>query len=188
MTRTSKSDLYQYLLSTLMITLTGLSLMFTFCLSTSCSTQVKNNDNLNNTNVDGLERMIEQNRAVLLAEREDIQIFVDSSEYPFQKNGLGMQIAIIENGRGRSLDTGDVIKIKSKVMSLNGHEFYNYDFIEFSILRDNKMIWGVQEATLGSKRGDSLILVIPAHLAHGLAGDLNTIPPLTPLVYYLRIL
>jgi FKBP-type peptidyl-prolyl cis-trans isomerase len=188
MTRTFKSDLYHYLLSILMTTLTGLSIMLAVWLTTSCSTQVKNNNDLNITNVDGLERMIEQNRAVLLAEREDIQIFVDSSEYPFQKNGLGMQIAIIENGRGQSLDTGDVIKIKSKVMSLNGHEFYNFDSTEFSILRDNKMIWGVQEATLGSNRGDSLILVIPAHLAHGLAGDLNTIPPLTPLVYYLRIL
>ena len=187
MTRTSKSDSYHYLLSFLRTTLTGLSFMFAVYITTSCSTQVKNND-LNITNVDALERIIEQNRAFLLAEREDIQIFVDSSEYPFQKNGLGMQIAIIENGRGQSLDTGDVIKIKSKVMSLNGHVFYNFDSTEFSILRDNKMIWGVQEATLGSNRGDSLILVIPAHLAHGLAGDLNTIPPLTPLVYCLRIL
>lgn len=187
MIKSFKSESYPYLLSILMITLTGLSFMFAIWLTTSCSTQVKNND-LNITDTDGLERMIEQNRAVLLAEREDIQTFVDSSKYPFQKNGLGMQIAIIENGRGQSLDTGDVIKIKSKVMSLNGHEFYKFDSTEFRILRDNNMIWGVQEATLGSNRGDSLILIIPAHLAHGLAGDLNTIPPLTPLVYYLRIL
>ncbi len=183
-----KSKLYPCLLTTLMIASTVLPFMFAIGLTTSCSTQVKNNDDLNFTDADGLERMIEQNRAVLRIEREDIQSYVDSSEYSFQKNGLGMQIAIIESGRGQSLDTGDIVVIKSKVTSLNGREFYKFDSTKFSILRDNNMIWGVQEATLGSNRGDSMILIVPAHLAHGLAGDLNTIPPLTPLVYYLRIL
>ncbi|CAI8278154.1 MAG: Uncharacterised protein [Owenweeksia sp. TMED14] len=134
------------------------------------------------------DRMIAQNRAVLEAERIDIQLFIDSTNFSFQNNGLGMQIARIEQGQGVVLDTGDRANIHSRITGLDGYEYSRSIFSEFTVLRDNKMIWGVQEASLGSKRGDSLILIIPAHLAHGLAGDLNTIPPLTPLVYYLRIL
>jgi FKBP-type peptidyl-prolyl cis-trans isomerase len=113
---------------------------------------------------------------------------MDSSTQKFIRNGLGMHISIIERGSGTILDTGDLVRIHLRITDLKGYVFNQFKYSQFSILRDNEMIWGVQEASLGSRQGDSLILIVPAHLAHGLAGDLNTIPPLTTLVYYLRIL
>tara|TARA_B110000483_G_scaffold241223_1_gene323694 strand:+ start:1493 stop:2059 length:567 start_codon:yes stop_codon:yes gene_type:complete len=168
--------------------LTALSFMLPLFFSTSCLTQVEENKEFKLTEYEKFERMIAQNRAVLEAERKDIELFIDSSSHKFLRNGLGMHISLIERGNGVVLDTGDLARVNSRVTSLKGYDFSQSKISEFLILRDNEMIWGVQEASLGSRRGDSLVLIIPAHLAHGLAGDLKTIPPLTPLVYYLRIL
>ena len=183
-----KSKSNPYSLCILSMALTILSFMFAISFSTSCSTQQEETKELKLTEHEKFERMISQNRAVLQAERQAIGSFMDSSSQKFIRNGLGMQISIIERGRGTVLDTGDLIRVHSRITDLKGYEFTQSEHSQFSILRDNEMIWGVQEASLGSRHGDSLILIIPAHLAHGLAGDLNTIPPLTTLVYYLRIL
>ena len=167
---------------------TFLSLMFVISLSISCSMQVEETKESKLTEREKYERMIDQNRAVLDAERQAIRSYMDSSSQKFIRNGLGMHISVIERGSGNILDTGDLVQVHSRITDLKGYEFNQSEHSQFSILRDSEMIWGVQEASLGSRQGDSLILIIPAHLAHGLVGDLNTIPPLTTLVYYLRIL
>lgn len=177
-----------FCLSILSITPSALSFVFAISLLVSCSTQVEETKELKFTEREKYERMIDQNRSVLEAERKAIGSFMDSSTQKFIRNGLGMHISIIERGSGTILDTGDLVRIHLRITDLKGYEFNQFKYSQFSILRDNEMIWGVQEASLGSRQGDSLILIIPAHLAHGLAGDLNTIPPLTTLVYYLRIL
>jgi len=36
--------------------------------------------------------------------------------------------------------------------------------------------------------GDKAKLIIPSHLAFGLAGDMDQIPPLSPIVYDIEVL
>jgi FKBP-type peptidyl-prolyl cis-trans isomerase len=38
------------------------------------------------------------------------------------------------------------------------------------------------------KMGDRAKLIIPSHLAHGLVGDLNKIPPLTTIVVDIHLI
>ena len=134
------------------------------------------------------ERMIEQNRAVLEAERAAILAFVDSSGIGFEGTGMGMFVARIPADLGSSIDTAQRVQVRSRITGLHGEVYADQLNQEISVLRDNDAIWGLQEALIKSQVGDSLVCVIPAHLAHGLAGDLAEIPPLTTLVYYLRIL
>lgn len=135
------------------------------------------------------ERMIEQNRAVLQAEREDIQAFMDSMALPFESTGNGMHVWTLRSSKLEAqIDTAQRVELRMHIYGLHGQEYAKRFSQSVSVLRDQEAIWGLQEALIRSHVGDSLICVVPAHLAHGLAGDLADIPPLTPLVYYLRIL
>jgi len=135
------------------------------------------------------ERMIEQNRAVLQAERADIQAFIDSLIVGFEATGTGMFVARLDKHQTAGLiDTAQRVVVRSRITGLHGEVYADQLDQSISVLRDNDAIWGLQEALIQSHVGDSLICIIPAHLAHGLAGDLADIPPLTTLVYYLRIL
>lgn len=134
------------------------------------------------------ERLIEQNRAVLEAERADIQAFMDSSGLAFVPTGTGMHVWTESATGSPAIDTAQRVQLRVHVCSLHGEVFAESLRQEVAVLRDNDAIWGLQEALIRAHVGDSLICIVPAHLAHGLAGDLADIPPLTPLVYYLRIL
>jgi FKBP-type peptidyl-prolyl cis-trans isomerase FkpA len=127
------------------------------------------------------ERLIEQNRAVLEA-------FMDSSGLAFVPTGTGMHVWTQTAPGSPVIDTAQRVQLRVHVHSLHGEVFAESLRQEVAVLRDNDAIWGLQEALIRAHVGDSLICIVPAHLAHGLAGDLADIPPLTPLVYYLRIL
>ena len=46
---------------------------------------------------------------------------------------------------------------------------------------------GLQEGLKKMKVGDKAKMIIPSHLAHGITGDLNKIPPLTPLIIDIQV-
>ena len=47
---------------------------------------------------------------------------------------------------------------------------------------------GVQEGIKKMKEGEKAVFIIPSHLAHGITGDNNKIPPITPLVVDVELL
>ncbi|MFM1884707.1 MAG: hypothetical protein RL168_891 [Bacteroidota bacterium] len=164
--------------------LAGLAFFWLF----SCTPQAPEQDQAQLSAFEVRERMIEQNRAVLEAERHAILAFIDSSGMQFHGTGTGMFVAKMEAEAGSAIDTAQRVQVRSRITGLHGEVYADQLDQSISVLRDNDAIWGLQEALIQSKVGDSLVCVIPAHLAHGLAGDLAEIPPLTTLVYYLRIL
>ncbi len=155
---------------------------------TACTPQAPEQDQAHLSAYEVRERMIEQNRAALEAERSAILAFIDSSGMNFQGTGTGMFVARMAAASGTAIDTAQRVEVRSRITGLHGEVYADQLNQSISVLRDNDAIWGLQEALIQSQVGDSLVCVIPAHLAHGLAGDLAEIPPLTTLVYYLRIL
>ena len=47
---------------------------------------------------------------------------------------------------------------------------------------------GIHKGVQFLKRGDKALIMIPSHLAHGLLGDMNKIPPQRAIVYDVKIL
>jgi FKBP-type peptidyl-prolyl cis-trans isomerase FkpA len=47
---------------------------------------------------------------------------------------------------------------------------------------------GLHEGILYMNEGSKALLVIPSHLAHGLVGDMNKIPPKSTIVYDIELL
>lgn len=132
------------------------------------------------------EMLIEQNRAVIQQERAFISRFADSTGWPFELAGSGALEWKVQSGSAALVEKHELLRINYRLSGLRGEEF-GAGIQEVRVLRDAKAVWGLQYALARARHGDSLLLLLPAHLGHGLAGD-GEVPPMSPLLYYLRVL
>ena len=136
------------------------------------------------------EDLIQQHRDQLTSERKAIDAFVAERGWPVQTGGTGWRMWRVEAGTGSQLQTDDVVELTAQATDLRRKTFYTYradEPLAFRLGRDNVGEIGLHEVLLQCRRGDSLVVILPAHLAHGVAGDLGKIPPMSPVVYYLRV-
>ena len=47
---------------------------------------------------------------------------------------------------------------------------------------------GINEVVSMLSKGDSALVILPHHIAHGLTGDSKKIPPLSTVLYFIKIL
>ena len=142
------------------------------------------------TRLDPEAELIQQHRDQLAAERRSMDRFIADRGWIMQTGGTGWKLWRVEKGAGAALQTGDGVELTARATDLRNKVFYRYPASKpfvFRLGRDNVGEIGLHEVLLGSRRGDSLVVVLPAHLAHGVAGDLHEIPPMSPVVYYLRV-
>jgi len=93
------------------------------------------------------------------------------------------------SNKGDSITDDDVIKINFKVSLLDGTECYSSKVgepKEFMVGMEN-VEDGLHKAVVFLKSGDKALIMIPSHLAHGLLGDQNKIPPQSPILYDIEI-
>jgi len=138
------------------------------------------------TSAEVQERLIEQNRAALEQERGFIKEFMDSTGWAFQSAGSGAFEWRVEQGSGSAIEDKELVALRYRLTGLRG-DLYQEGEQEVRVLRDPDAVWGLQYALQRARHGDSVVLVLPAHLGHGLAGA-GEVPPMSPLVYYLRVL
>lgn len=128
-----------------------------------------------------------------LAKEEDVDIrlfLARHADWQMKKTGSGLQYFIYENGDGDSVQVGNVVQIEYEISLLDGSICYSTadDEIEEFVVDRAQIESGIQEGVKLLKKGDKVKFIFPSHLGHGLIGDMNKIPPLTPLVVdlYLR--
>lgn len=158
----------------------GFSLLFLF----SCTTEEEKPKEINWTK----DNSIDLGKELAIQEEIDIKLFLEShGDWKMIKTGSGLQYYIYEEG---NIDTaysprpGDIARIEYVITLLDGTECYKTEDDEYEeIVVDKSGIeTGIQEGIKKMTIGDRAKLIIPSHLAHGLVGDLDKIPPLTPLV------
>jgi FKBP-type peptidyl-prolyl cis-trans isomerase len=73
---------------------------------------------------------------------------------------------------------------------LDGTSCYktNSDEFEEFVIDKSDIESGVQEGIKKMRVGDKAKLIIPSHLAHGLIGDMDKIPPLTVIVVDIHLI
>lgn len=106
------------------------------------------------------------------------------------ETGTGLRYMIYEHGDGDSAVRGYYAKVNYKVSLLteevlyssdeNGHTSFKIDHSEVES--------GLQEGIKKMRVGDKAIFIIPSHLAHGLLGDMNKIPPLETIIMEIHFL
>lgn len=154
----------------------------------SCAEDTENNDPEIEWNQDKSTKM---NKELAIEEQLSIKLFLEQhKDWKIEKTGSGLQYYIYKNGIGDSAREGLLAQVEMKVSLLDGTVCYkteSEEFQEFMIDRSN-IETGVQEGIKKMRIGDHAKLIIPSHLAHGLIGDMDKIPPLTTIIVDIHLI
>lgn len=136
------------------------------------------------------ESLEKANRYLFLKEKEDIDDYIARHGIKVVETGTGLRYRIIKQGDGELIKQGDIIVIDYEVRLLNGKLLYSSkeDGLKTMKVGRGGVETGLEEAFLNLHKGDIAEIIIPSHLAHGLIGDGNRIPPRQPIVYKLKII
>jgi len=134
------------------------------------------------------EALFEANINATKLESEQIDAYLSKNKLTAIKTGTGLRYVVTQNGEGNSPKEESVVKIIYTVSLLNGTECYSTEGkAEGLTVGKSYAESGLQEALTYLKEGDKAIVIIPSHLAHGLAGDLNKIPIRATIIYKLEL-
>lgn len=137
------------------------------------------------------EKSTQFNKELVIEEEIQIKLFLEQhKDWKMQKTGTGLQYYIYKNGEGAQAKKGMSAQVEMEVKLLDGTECYKTtsdEFEEFVIDRSN-IETGIQEGIKKMKIGDRAKFIIPSHLAHGLVGDMDKIPPLTTIIVDIHLI
>jgi len=160
-----------------------------FCMFFSCTNT--NSKKTNPTSEWDAEKSTKLNRQFSAEEQLDIQLFLARKPlWKVQKTGTGLHYYIYQKGQGTTHPKiNDLVEIEYKISLLDGTLCYQTEPDEVEEIKVDKaqVESGIQEAIKLLKEGDKAMLIIPSHLAHGLVGDRNKIPPLSTLLVDISI-
>lgn len=136
------------------------------------------------------EKLIEYNRGVVKTEEQQIEDFLARYQWDVNQTPSGLRYLIYRKGAGRKAGSGMKVSFRYTVKLLNGTLVYSSDSTgekEF-ILGHGRVESGLEEGMLLLREGDRAKFIIPSHLAFGLLGDQQKIPPGASLVYDIEIM
>lgn len=137
------------------------------------------------------KKSTELNKTLAMEEEIQIKLFLEQhKDWQMKSTGSGLQYYIYEDGNGDQANEGMSAQVEMIVTLLDGTECYktNSDEYEEFVIDRSNIETGVQEGIKKMKIGDHAKLIIPSHLAHGLVGDLDKIPPLTVIVVDIHLI
>ena len=121
------------------------------------------------------------NQELVIREQMQIKLFLDHQKSLKMKlTNSGLRYMIYKNGVGEELaKNGQLATIKIKMSLLDGticYETIDNEYEYFGIEKSEKE-FGIHELVKYMKVGDKAKAILPSHLAHGLLGDRQNIPP-----------
>lgn len=137
------------------------------------------------------ESLIRANRIIAGNEKADIDSFVQRKGWKLLQTGTGLRYAIIHsNPGGKPVLKGETFRYRSWISFPDGMVVYpeKDEKVKEAHLENGEFTAGVEEALKILKYGESARLLIPSHLAFGLSGDQDQIPPRSVLIYDIEIL
>jgi FKBP-type peptidyl-prolyl cis-trans isomerase FkpA len=145
-----------------------------------------------NINKEALKKQfIEANKMLAQKESDDLDTYARNHQMNFVNTPLGIRYHVYSaSAKGDSIRDKMQITIEYTVSLLDGTECYSSKESgpkTFTVGME-EMESGIHKAVKFLKKGDKAIVLIPSHLAHGLLGDMNKIPPQMPIVYDIHIL
>jgi len=137
------------------------------------------------------EDIIAVNKPAVVMENDEINAYIKAHNYTMQTTGTGLRYMFIkENPKEKKIENGNVIKVNYKVFLLDGTLCYSSDKKgpkEFNVGADN-VESGIHEGVQLMHLHDKALFILPAHLAFGLIGDRDKIPPKVAVVYMVEVI
>jgi len=124
---------------------------------------------------------------------EELQINLYLSHHSNLKlipTGSGLRYQISKQSNGIKVESGDSVDVVLKINLLDGKLCYKTDTLEVDqFLVDRSQVEsGIQEGIKLMKEGEKAVFILPSNLAHGLLGDFEKIPPMSPIVVNLELI
>jgi FKBP-type peptidyl-prolyl cis-trans isomerase FkpA len=135
------------------------------------------------------ERILEANKAHVQIESKEIDNYIKRRNLSVERTGTGLRYLITKQNDGKQAVSGMTATLKYSISLLDGTVCYSSDSLglkSFEIDHD-QIESGIHEGVKLLKEGEHAIFILPSHLAHGLTGDHNKIPPGSPVVYNIEL-
>jgi FKBP-type peptidyl-prolyl cis-trans isomerase len=136
------------------------------------------------------EELFEANRDFVQREIEDINAYINRYGLQPKSSGTGLRYVISGDSSGRKARSGDIVKVAYDLKLLNGKVCYRYPETSPEIIEIDHadLISGIHEGLKLMHEGQDAVFIIPSHLAFGLTGDSNKVPPGSALVCNLKLI
>jgi len=158
------------------------SLFFFSLILVSCDESIKEQVATGNTWNDSTSVGFNKDR--LKEEELQINLFLSHhSEIQAQTTGTGLRYQIVKKSNGIKVQSGDSVEVSLKISLLNGSICYQTDSsdVDLFLVDKSSIESGIQEGIKFMKEGEKAIFILPSNLAHGLLGDFEKIPPMSPI-------
>lgn len=163
-------------------------LIFVLILS-SCNRKQETKTNMTEQEV--AEHLTNANKLRVQKESQEIDDFVKNHQFKTEETGTGLRIQIYERAKnGVPPALHEPVKIVCKVFLLDGTLCYETDTANPVIFKlgEGEQIRGLEEGIMKMIPGERARLIIPNHLAYGLSGDGDKIPPAAALFIDVKLL
>ena len=161
--------------------------MFLLVTLIGCNQKKESNNQLNKADTDN--SLVKVNKYLVKSEKEDIDNYIRRHQWKMEETGTGLKYMVYEQGKGQVAEKGQIVELNYSIQLITGDEVY-------SSRENGPLIFeighggvasGLEEALLYLKQGDKAKLVIPSHLAYGLLGDEDKIPPRSTLIFDIEL-
>ena len=136
------------------------------------------------------EQLMDANKNILRSEFHLIDSFILKHNYHLKETGSGLRYEIVKKTEGRKAEPGDEVMIRYKAYFLNGEPCQQSSSgqPEKVKLGEAKLIRGLEEVLLLMREGEVARLVVPSHLAFGIRGHGESVPPAAILYYEINLM
>ena len=138
------------------------------------------------------ELLIDVNRNWIKDESFLIEQFCFRHNIDIVETKSGVRFCVYETNNGAEIESGNLVSINYEVRLLDSdttlcYSSKNNQPFSFIVEMDN-IESGLHEAITYFKVGESGVVILPHYLAHGLLGNMDKIPPLSPVLYNIQVI
>jgi len=132
----------------------------------------------------------EMNKWDATRQKDEIDAYVKNRGWEMTETGTGLRYMYVKKGEGAPAKNGGAVLVAYKVFLLDGTLCYSSEQDGPRTVRIGKdyVESGLHEALQLMKVGDQMRFILPSHLAHGLTGDDDKIPPRSTVMYEIELL
>ncbi len=158
-------------------------LFFVACSQRSSNTKVQSTE-------DYKKNLVSANKGLVELDQERIKNYVQRRNWNMEITETGMWFQIVNPNQNQKAETGKIAYLKYQVTLLDGTLCYSSDSLGIMqfLIGKGGVESGLEEAILMMRVGEKGRFILPPHLAHGLLGDENKIPPRSVIVYNAELL
>jgi FKBP-type peptidyl-prolyl cis-trans isomerase len=129
----------------------------------------------------------EETKAMLTRERAVMEGIFKQLQLKPRRTGTGLMYAFIDSSATPRIQDGQLVEMNRHIFLSDGSPV-DRDHGVFRVGQDGRLELGLHEGLPLTGPGDSVVFVLPSHLAYGMTGDGPRVPAGSALVIYLHIL